>query len=179
MNAQISFALVRLKYRARPAIRVPSRAISLTLRSEAKDKKVHLISSPLQVPSQIQVPAPGQCRLKTKIRMLFGQCFDFSQHRASRLDRCALWRLRLKPVRDNIGIYKIRTVRIVCQELPRERCLARSIRPRKFVVLTICHQMAQHLYPLQQINRHTREQQQTFTFALLNFYTLPRGTSDV
>jgi hypothetical protein len=39
--------------------------------------------------------------------------------------------------------------------------------------------MAHHLYPLQQINRHTCEQQQTFTFALLNFYTLPRGTSDV
>jgi hypothetical protein len=124
------------------------------------------ISSALQVPKQIQVPAPGQCRLKTKIRMLFGSASISPSIALAEAIAALSGACGAESVRDNIGIYKIRTVRIVCQELPRKRCLARSI------------QMAHRLYPLQQINRRACEQQQTFTFAHLNFYTLPRGTSD-
>jgi hypothetical protein len=165
---QISVVLLQLEYRFRPAIRVPSRAISQLHARGPEIKKVHLISSPLQVPNQIQVPArPASVASKPKSACCLASA-SISPSIALAAAIAALYgACDEKSVRDNTGIYKIRTVRIVCQELPRKRCLARSI------------QMAHHLYPLQQINRHTCEQQQTFTFALLNFYTLPRGTSDV
>ena len=128
-NERISFVLLQLEYRVRPAIRVPQARCRQICARKPEIKKVHLISSPLQVPNQIQVPAPGHCRLKSKIRMWFGRAsispsISLGAVIAALSGACSESRSAI-----NIGIYKIRTVRIVCQELPRKRCLARSIRP--------------------------------------------------
>jgi hypothetical protein len=90
---------------------------------------VQLISSPLHVPNQIQVPATGWGGLESKIHTLRSKRFDLFQHQPCSRNRNGFGRNRRKTRRDQVGIYKIRAVRVVRQKFAGESSLTRSVGP--------------------------------------------------
>ena len=126
MNLQISFVLLQLECRARPAIPVPSHAISPTLRLETRDKKSapHILAA-----SRPESNSGARDRLvssRIQNQHLRSKRFDLFQHQPSSRNRNGFGRNRRKTRRDQVGIYKIRAVRVVRQKFAGESSLTRS-----------------------------------------------------
>ncbi len=96
-------------------------------------EEVHLIGLFLEAANYPQMASPRERRFKSKVNFLAHREFNFFEHQPASTKRRGFRRKGRQSLRDQVRIDKIQAVRVIRQEFPRKRSLARAVRSRNDV----------------------------------------------
>jgi len=96
-------------------------------------KNVNFIPTLLKSANHIQMASTGKRGLESKVISMPCKRFHFFEHQPPRAKRRGFRRKGRQSLRDQVRIYKIWAIRVLRQEFPRKRSLARAVRSRNDV----------------------------------------------